>query len=178
MLEELVQAFRNPSVVLAYCQSQQIDEAGNVLDENYLDYTSDVSTKWQADYLVDGLEEIGNALCVKNTIPNVSAVVFRRSALLGAMAAIGDKLFDYRVAGDWLVYMHVLRQGKVYYSSKSFNKHRRHTASVTTSTAVQSHLQEVLDMQKMAISLASPPPEAIEKARTYADKLVKHFGLQ
>jgi hypothetical protein len=176
MLEELVQAFSNPSVVLAYCQSQQIDEAGNVLAEHYLDYTSDVSAKWQGDHLVDGLEEIGNALSVKNTIPNVSAVVFRRSALMAAMEAIGNKLFDYRVAGDWLVYMHVLRQGKVYFSSKSLNKHRRHTVSVTTSTAFQSHIQEVLDMQKMAISLSNPPPEALEKARAYADKLVKHFG--
>jgi len=178
MLAELVQAFSDPSVVLAYCQSQQIDEDGNVLAEHYLDYTSDVSAKWQDDHLVDGLEEIENALCVKNTIPNVSAVVFRRSSLLTAMEAIGDALFDYRVAGDWLVYMHVLRQGKVYYSCKSLNKHRRHTVSVTTSTAVQSHLQEVLDMQQMAMSLASPPPEAIEKARAYAEKLVKHFGLQ
>jgi hypothetical protein len=178
MLEELVQAFNDPSVVLAYCQSKQIDENGNVLAEHYLDYTGDVSDKWHGDHLVDGLEEIGSALSIKNTIPNVSAVVFRRSSLQSAMENIGDRLFDYRVAGDWLVYMHVLRQGKAYYRSKSLNKHRRHTVSVTTSTAVRSHFDEVLEMQQTAITMANPPPSAIEKARTYAAKLEKHFGLQ
>lgn len=178
MLEELVCAFNDPTVVLAYCQSQQIDENGNVLAEHYLDYTGDVSDKWHGDHLVDGLEEIGSALSIKNTIPNVSAVVFRRSSLLAAMETIGDRLFDYRVAGDWLVYMHVLRQGKAYYRSQSLNKHRRHTVSVTTSTAARSHFDEVLEMQQTAIAMASPPPIAIEKARTYAAKLEKHFGLQ
>jgi glycosyltransferase involved in cell wall biosynthesis len=177
MLQELVQAFNDPSVVLAYCQSKQIDENGNVLAESYLDYTADVSDKWQDDYLIDGLEEICSSLSIKNTIPNVSAVVFRRSSLLAAMERIGDKLINYRVAGDWLVYLHVLSQGKIYYRSKSLNKHRRHLISVTTSTAVGNHFNEVLEMQKIAMDMATPPPEIVAKIKAYIMKLEKHFGL-
>jgi glycosyltransferase involved in cell wall biosynthesis len=177
MLAALVPAFDDPEVVLAYCQSQQIDEHGTVLAENYLEYTEDVSKKWASDHLSDGLEEIGHALSIKNTIPNVSAVVFRRTALLSALKTIGDRLFDYRVAGDWLVYIHVLRQGKVYYCNRSLNKHRRHSVSVTKATAVRSHLQEVLEMQQTARALANSPPAVVDKAQAYAERLAQQFGL-
>lgn len=178
MLAALVSAFDDPAVVLAYCQSQQIDEHGTVLANDYLEYTGDVSKKWTSDHLADGLEEIGHCFSIKNTIPNVSAVVFRRTALLSALETIGDHLFDYRVAGDWLVYIHVLRQGKVYYCSRSLNKHRRHSVSVTKATALRSHMQEVLEMQQMARLLANPPPVVVEKARAYAERLAQQFGLQ
>lgn len=177
MLAALVPAFEDPTVVLAYCQSQQIDEHGRVLSNDYLEYTGDVSNKWMSDYLGDGLEEIGCALSIKNTIPNVSAVVFRRTALLSVLEKIGDRLIDYHVAGDWLVYIHVLLQGKVYYCSRSLNKHRRHSVSVTKATAVRSHMQEVLEMQLTARALANPPQLLVEKAQAYAAKLEKHFGL-
>ena len=177
MLDALVPAFNDPDVVLAYCQSQQIDECGTVLANDYLDYTSDVSDKWKDDHVADGLEEIGHALSIKNTIPNVSAVVFRRTALLAAFESIGDQLFDYRVAGDWLVYLHVLRQGKAFFCCRSLNQHRRHTVSVTKATAVQKHMQEVLEMQQTAQSLANPPTSVVDKAQTYAAYLKKHFSL-
>lgn len=177
MLDMLVPAFDDPDVVLAYCQSQQIDEHGVMLANDYLDYTSDVSDKWKENHVADGLEEIGHALSIKNTIPNVSAVVFRRTALVTALETIGEQLFDYRVAGDWLVYMHVLRQGKAFYCSQPLNKHRRHTISVTKATAVQRHMQEVLEMQQTARTLASTPSAVVEKANAYAERLKIHFGL-
>lgn len=177
MLDTLVPAFDDPEVVLAYCQSQQIDEHGVVLENDYLDYTSDVSNKWKEDHVADGLEEIGHALSIKNTIPNVSAVVFRRTALITALETIGEQLFDYRVAGDWLVYMHVLRQGKVFYCSRPLNKHRRHTISVTKATAVQRHMQEVLEMQQTARTLGSTPSAVVEKAQAYAVRVKKYFSL-
>jgi glycosyltransferase involved in cell wall biosynthesis len=177
MLDALVPAFDDPQVVLAYCQSQQIDEQGAVLANDYLGYTADVSGKWANDHVADGIEEIAHALSVKNTIPNVSAVVFRRTALLAAIDAIGDRIFDFRVAGDWLIYLYVLRQGKAYFCSQSLNKHRRHTVSVTTATDVRSHLQEVLEMQQTARTLANPPPPVVAKAQDYAKRLANQFGL-
>ena len=41
--------FKDSEVILSYCQSKQIDENGNILANNYLQYTEDVdSKKWQA----------------------------------------------------------------------------------------------------------------------------------
>lgn len=177
LLDQLSNAFHDPSVVLAYSQSRQIDETGKVLADNYLDYTNDVSDNWRGSYCRDGHEEIGEALSIKNTIPNVSAVVFRRSALERAFSAIGDKLFTYRVAGDWLIYVHVLTQGKIYFCSKSLNDHRRHTSSVTKSINDHRHVQEVHEMQEMARSLSKPSAQAKAKADAYIEILHKHFDI-
>lgn len=177
MLAELATAFNDPSVVMAYCQSQQIDENGALLANDYLYYTKEVSSKWADNHYVEGIEEIGCSLSIKNTIPNVSAVVFRRTALLAALEEIGDNLFDYHVAGDWLVYINVLKKGKCFFCAKPLNMHRRHTSSVTTSTKLQRHMDEVLEMQQLAQAIAKPSSDVIAKANGYSAKLMSQFGL-
>ena len=71
--------FDNQNVVLSYSESSQIDEDGEKLADNYQYYLDDISTsKWKRSYVNDGRNEIQTALAVKNTIPNVSAVLFDR----------------------------------------------------------------------------------------------------
>ncbi len=174
-LRELATGFRDPDVVLAYSQSKQINSDGALLADNYLAYTKEISDRWRYDYCVDGREEIGNALSIKNTIPNVSAVLFQRAALESALKAIGDELYDYRVAGDWLIYLHILTQGNVYYRNDALNLHRRHTRSVTRSTQTQRHLEEVRQMQLVARSLSAPSQDSLAKADAYIAYLEKYF---
>ncbi len=176
-LLEMAAGFSNPDVVLAYSQSKQINSDGAILAHDYLDYTADVSDRWQHDYCVDGRDEIGEALSIKNTIPNVSAVVFHRTALATALEAIGDELYDYRVAGDWLIYLHVLTQGRVYYRNDALNLHRRHTHSVTGSTQTQRHLEEVRQMQSIARSLSTPSQGSLAKANAYVAHLDRYFQI-
>lgn len=176
-LRELSKFLDNSKMVLAFSQSKQIDENGAMLAENYLDYTKDVADDWQNDYVHNGLEEISNALCIKNTIPNVSAVLFRRAALERALAEIGDQLFEYRVAGDWLVYLHVLKSGNIAFKAKSLNSHRRHTSSVTQSTKVIGHFQEVCRAQIFGQEIAHPCEASLEKVAAYRERLREYFGL-
>ncbi len=45
---------------------------------HYLDYTSDIDIeKWKTTYFRKGVEEIQDTLLIKNTIHNVSSVVFK-----------------------------------------------------------------------------------------------------
>jgi glycosyltransferase involved in cell wall biosynthesis len=176
-LQELASAFDDPKLVLAYCQSKQIDSAGNILADNYLQYTLSASDCCLTDYHRDGREDISKSLCIKNTIPNVSAVLFRRQVLHDVLMAIEKNLFTMRVAGDWLVYLHVLMQGNVSHSKKSLNRHRRHNNSVTSSLQNQTHLQEVIEMQKLAISLVSPPEEVRSLAAEYIEQLCDQFSI-
>jgi hypothetical protein len=162
---------------MAYCQSKQIDENGTLLASNYLDYTKHVSDRWLTEYIRDGREEIAEALCIKNTIPNVSAVLFRRQALNNALLQIGDEIYNYRVAGDWLIYLHVLLQGKVFFCKEPLNLHRRHTRSVTNSTDKHGHLEEVIKLQAIARALVAPCDEVREKAATYIEHLHEHFEI-
>jgi glycosyltransferase involved in cell wall biosynthesis len=177
-LAELAAGFADPATVLAFSQSRQVDENGNVLAEDYLGYTSDIGDRWRHDFVCDGRTEVAEAMSIKNTIPNVSAVLFRRSALEKALGQIGDRLFDLRIAGDWLVYVHVLMQGQLYFRSRSLNSHRRHSQSVTNAGDTVKHYNEVKTLQEVSRGLAEPSSEARRKADDYMVRLRKHFGFE
>lgn len=177
-LKELVPAFADPSLVLAYSQSGQLDGSGRVLAESYIDYTRDISDDWLSDYTKNGQAEIGEAMSIKNTIPNVSAVVFRRLAISKAIAEIGDELFSYHIAGDWLVYLRVLLQGKMRFCAKQLNWHRRHAHSVTQSEVAETHLSEVRRVQKLARSLMSVSPETRRKADAWLEHVRTYLGVK
>ncbi|WP_296742909.1 glycoside hydrolase family 99-like domain-containing protein [Mesorhizobium sp.] len=176
-LHELTPAFDDPSVVVAFSQSRQVDGKGDVLAEDYIGYTSDISDKWSSDYVRDGAEEISDAMAVKNTIPNVSAALFRRSAIASAVTGLGEELFDYHVAGDWLVYLRVLLQGKIKFSAKRLNSHRRHLKSVTEGSAAATHLDEVRRMQEFARSLVATTAETRRKADAWLQHVRIHLGI-
>lgn len=177
-LKELVPAFADPSVVIAYSQSRQVDGAGFTLAEDYTAYTADISNRWSADYVRNGSDEISEAMAVKNTIPNVSAALFRRTALNSVIADLGEELFSYRVAGDWLVYLRVLLQGKIRFSAKRLNSHRRHASSVTRAEMAQRHLDEVRQMQELARSFVGISAETRRKADAWLEHVRSHLGIQ
>ena len=176
-LSELAPVFEDEKLVLAYCQSKQMDSNGKVTADNYLDYALDTSNSFHTDYCRDGRVEIVESMCIKNTIPNVSAVLFSRTALTSTFNEIQTQLTQYKVAGDWLVYLYVLVKGKISHNKKSLNSHRRHTSSVTNSTQFEAHLQEVIDVQKVAFTLVPAPPDKIQAAENYVAKLCVQFKI-
>ncbi len=168
----------DPTVVMGYCQSQQIDTDGRQLAESYLDYTKDVSEeRWLQPYRVEGLNEIRTCMAIKNTIPNVSAVVFRRTALVDAFDRVLAELRTYRIAGDWLTYLAVLERGDVVFVPKPLNLHRRHASSVTIGSDQRPHMLEVLRVQRLVQQRYSPPAESVRKASEYAHQLYRYFKL-
>ncbi|MGH6822769.1 MAG: glycosyltransferase family 2 protein, partial [Methylocella sp.] len=77
-LERMAAAFIDPDIAVAYCDSEVIGTDGEILSSTYRFYTDSLSeTKWLAGYVETGPREISEALAIKNTIPNVSAVLFR-----------------------------------------------------------------------------------------------------
>jgi glycosyltransferase involved in cell wall biosynthesis/ubiquinone/menaquinone biosynthesis C-methylase UbiE len=176
-LVTLVNAFNHENVVLAFSQSRQIDENGLVLANDYLAYTGEISDRWRNEHFCEGMDEIRASLSIKNVIPNVSGVLFSRQALKKALADLGDTLFDYRVAGDWLVYLNVLAQGRLYYCAKSLNDHRRHQQSVTSATGLENHLAEVTRAQAIAQGMARPDEKTVAQANEYLEKLRTQFEL-
>lgn len=179
MLERLAPAFNRTDVVISYCQSKQIDENGIVLSENYLDYVSDIDReRWKTSFVGDGLDEVSNSLYIKNTIPNVSAVVFRREALLDVLVEFGHEIERLRFAGDWMTYLRLMERGAISFTSESLNSHRRHSNSVTISNHSIDLLREISQVQTDTIERFKLGPIAKEKADRYAEALVEQFGLR
>lgn len=128
MLSALVHAFGyDGKVQLAYAQSKLMDSDGKVYSESFSHHTYHVSrVKWSRPYIADSATEIETALAIKNTIPNASAAVIRKEAF----KKIPPELFSYRVIGDWLAYLHLIRGGHVAFYPVPLNLYRRHRESV------------------------------------------------
>ncbi len=153
LLETLLQNFIDPDVVLAYCASHCLNENNEIYDEHYLkvghynnlNYPSD---RWHKSYSAIGLDEIHYALAVRNTIPNVSAVLWQ-----------GDKLrqvnFEdctkFKTTGDWFAYVSVLKYGKINYQSEHLNFHRVHSDSVVARNKKKAEetIPDYFEMHKM-----------------------------
>jgi hypothetical protein len=128
-------------------------------------------------YVENGVREIRQAMSVKNTIPNVSAVVFRRDVLAQALDESAEQLTALRVAGDWLVYVAVLARGDAAFTPRSLNSHRRHQGSVTVSNFNLLQIQEIVGMQRQVRRRFGVDEVTRKRAAEYAQRLFEQFGL-
>jgi glycosyltransferase involved in cell wall biosynthesis len=178
-LSALLPAFEDDEVVLGYCESRMVDEAGKVTAADYLGYVADIDpVRWTADFRSDGQQEIAQALCVKNTIPNVSAVLFRREALSSVLRDDVDELSVYRNAADWLCYIRLLAKGgTLAFVATALNNHRRHARSVTVAATDRRHFEEFVAVQDIAAATVSVPPRLRHIALNYRRDVAKQFGV-
>ena len=119
-LKESLKAFNDPEVVINYVRSVDIDEAGEVIDLSYK------NLNWVDHSFVKlGSIEVQDHLYRQCTIPNVSAVVFRK-------CFIENSIFNhnFKLCGDWYFYIRLLEKGKIAYLSKPLNFHRFHQGTM------------------------------------------------
>jgi glycosyltransferase involved in cell wall biosynthesis len=133
-LTELVPILdRHQNVGLAYCQSYLVDETSKILSPNFLACTDCLDReRWTANYLNHGKNECEDFLAGKNTIPNASAVLIRKSVYLAAVDR-GNEVF--KVAGDWFTWSKILLASDVYFIAESLNYFRSCEGSVSRKTA-------------------------------------------
>ncbi len=107
----------NPNVGLAYCQSWIVDRKFKVCG-NAICWTEDLDPRrWQSDFCARGREEIRRFLLAKNTIPNASAVLMRRS-VVDQVRPIES---CFRLCGDWLHWIRMLAISDIAFVSESLN---------------------------------------------------------
>lgn len=169
-------AFADPDVSVSYTQSNQVSGEGVILSASYLDYVADVDpSRWRRPFVTDGRWELANGLSVKNTLPNVSGVLFRRDALQRVLARHMDEIRSYRVAGDWCVYALLGLTGKFAYDPRPLNYHRRHAESVTISRFTQFEWDEIRRMQEYVAGLCDVSDDMARRAAAYLDHLAERL---
>jgi len=146
-LESVMKGFDDKEVILSYSLSKIIDSKNKIIHKHYLHATDDIDQKrWLHDYIRQGKDEITDTFVIKNTIPNVSSAVFKKIDL----SSISEKLCMFKVAGDWYLYYHLLKQGKIAYCASPLNLYRRHSHSVSSSTKNNpKHYEELILMQHL-----------------------------
>ena len=125
-LENVMIAFANEQVVLSYCQSKIVDENGQMLYENGLEWTNDLDDqRWKSSYTNSGVDECKKYLSIRDTIPNTSAVVFKKEAF----RKTDWNLDKFKIAGDWLFWLKILQHGDISYMAEPLNYFRESRAS-------------------------------------------------
>jgi glycosyltransferase involved in cell wall biosynthesis len=116
----------NKNVGISYCQSYKVNSANKVTG-TWKEYTDDLNqTKFAADFSMSGIDYIKQFLIHRNTIPNASAVVFRKKFYqLSGGAEPGIKY-----CSDWLTWLKILLMSDVVYVSEPLNYFRYHEESV------------------------------------------------
>jgi hypothetical protein len=134
------------SVQFAFSDSGAIDAQGASLWPSYKSYYATVAPDaLSSTGIFEGRDFVERFLSVKNLILNVSAVVWRREALLDAIRACEADLNNYKMAGDWRLYLQVLSASgaQVGYCADPLNTHRRHAQSVTHALDAGKHIEEI-----------------------------------
>jgi glycosyltransferase involved in cell wall biosynthesis len=110
--------------VLCYCRSWRVSDDGQV--DGYVDGCDDNSKRWESDFVVDGREECRTSFSQRNSIPNASAVLFRRDSF----ERVGGADERLRLCGDWKLWSAMALTGFVAYDKEPLNYYRFHESSV------------------------------------------------
>ena len=178
-LERVLPEFHDRDVSLAYCQSALIGPEDELLADDFLGHTDDVSSeRWRSRYSAEGATEAEVALSQKNTIPNASAVVFRRPERLD----FADELAEMRFAGDWLFYALQIRDRKIAFVPEVLNYYRRHERTVShRAVQADTHAEETLYVKARIFETYPVSANAIARSvgRTLLEytMLTDRFGL-
>jgi glycosyltransferase involved in cell wall biosynthesis len=131
--------------VLSYCSSMIIDEQGNELGR-YASMDSLDACRWFEAFTNNGKDEVTRYLSFMNTIPNASAVIFKK-------ASYREEFLDntYKYCGDWSFWKMILRDGDISYIPENLNFFRQHaqtTRAFNDLGADQSMFCEFFELMK------------------------------
>ena len=144
-LSELVPAFADDAIELAFCRTDFIQDGQKIFTTE--DYLLDVPAfDWKKNFAVTAAEFVAQGFAVKNIIPNVSGVVFRRPKNFHAeILELWDEL---KLCGDWAFYLDTIKGGCIYYTPSTTNFYRVHQKS--TSLKVQDESRYFSEHEKIA----------------------------
>ena len=123
-LANLVPAFADEAVQLAFCRTDFVQDGLTIF--NTEQYLSDLPAfDWTRSFTVSAAKFVEQGFAVKNIIPNVSGVLFRKRKTFPKLCA------DMKLCSDWALYLDIIKGGCVYYSPHATNFYRIHKESTS-----------------------------------------------
>ena len=126
-LERLVSVLEAvPENTFVYCRSWCVVSDGVISGFVDPELPDEVRQRWAADYSADGNAECRSYMTGCNTVPNASAVLFRKSIY----ERIGGADESLRLCGDWKLWVSMALRGRLAYVAEPLNYYRLHGTSV------------------------------------------------
>jgi glycosyltransferase involved in cell wall biosynthesis len=132
-LEKINRKNSSDKTGLVFCRSNLINEKGEAIILYSFSSMPDPGAcpVFAEDFSMDGNAFIGRYMLQMNSIPNASAVVFRKDLV---DFSIFDHIGKTKLFGDWLFWIHLLRKTSVSYIHEKLNYFRFHEGTVRRHT--------------------------------------------
>lgn len=179
LLRAVARMKADPAIRFAFTDSRSIGVDGAEIWPDYKGYYATLEAGALARSEVFAADDfVRRFLAVKNLVLNVSAVVWRRSALLEALEACGDALATFRMGGDWRLYLQALAApgARVAYEAAPLNVHRRHAASVTHALDADRHVAEIARCHDFAREAFPAAARSVAAQRAYLAEVAAQLG--
>ena len=122
----------HPELGLVYSQSWLVDSQNIILGDARC-WTNDLdSQRWSRSFINYGIDEIIRFLVYKNTIPNASGILIRRTFLVKCGGIIDQ---PFRLCGDWLQWIKILACSDIGFVSECLNYWRQKTSNARVKSA-------------------------------------------
>ncbi|QQL50203.1 glycosyltransferase family 2 protein [Mucilaginibacter ginkgonis] len=141
-LKTLMEPFYNHrDLLLSYCQSVIVDDEGSLL--RVMDWADAIDAlRWKSDFINSSVHEVKNYLSLRNTIPNASAVVFKKPKDLSVL----NESTQFRMSGDWLFWRKLLsKPGKIAFFHTPFNYFRMHQHTTRSTTSREKEVLRIAE---------------------------------
>lgn len=126
-LERLVAVLEDePENTFVYCRSWCVTADGRTSGFIDPELPDEARHRWTADYCADGKAECRDYMTRCNTVPNASAVLFRKTTY----ERVGGADESLRLCGDWKLWASMAMRGRIAYVAEPLNYYRLHDASV------------------------------------------------
>lgn len=170
LLETLVPVLKNdPEIVLAYCQSARMDSDGNITG-SWITHTEKMSRSniFDNSFIVSGSDFVADYLIHRNTIPNASAIIFKKHTY----KHVGGAVEDLKTNGDWDLWVKMALNGKIAYERKELNYFRYHSSSVIAKANINnSRLKLIKNLLEYDISLRFSINEYLKNHKIFYKKI-------
>ena len=165
-LAELVPAFADDAIELAFCRSDFVQDGQKIFTTEQ--YLADVPAfDWTKNFAVTAAEFVAQGFGVKNIIPNVSGVVFRKRE------TFPDLCLSMKLCGDWAFYLDALKGGCIFYTPHATNFYRVHKNS--TSLAIQREPRYFIEHERIARLVAENYRVPADVHEAHLQQLTEHF---
>lgn len=172
-LEEVMCGFKNSKVVMSYAESRVVNKAGLVILPNYK-YSRDKERTghFKNSYTRPGAREIEEIMAIRCTVPNVSAVVFRKTPELLEYL---EEALKFEQVGDWYLYAKLLEKGEISYNKKPLNYFRVHGGSATKRG--KEHFEEVKWMHEFFKKRYQLSEVTLERMARELERIRAKYGI-
>jgi glycosyltransferase involved in cell wall biosynthesis len=138
------------SIGLVYCQSNIVDENNEYLFNERAWFDKLDAYRWVNSFKMNGLEHVFKHMTDFNTIPNASAVVFRRELI-----QLKDIPTDFKYSGDWYFWITLLSRTNLFYIAQPLNFFRSSSQSTRSNQTLGKKIKIIEERIKIINKLNS-----------------------